>query len=109
VINPSTEFPQQGWELLAFMNSAEAVEAALAGDVRITQREDVNAEVLSADPMLQFVAEEILPITAYRPGLAIYPRIHRPASARATSCRQRDQVSGPSGPTTGADTSTTSG
>lgn len=75
VINPNTEFPQQAWDLLAFMNSADAVEAALAGDVRITQREDVNAEVLSADPMLQFVAEEVLPITAYRPGLAIYPQV----------------------------------
>ncbi len=75
IINPNTEFPQQAWELMAFMNSPEAIEAALAGEARITQREDVNAEVLAGDPMLSFIAEEVLPITAYRPGLAIYPQV----------------------------------
>ncbi len=75
VINPSTEYPQQAWELLAFMNSREAVEAALGDEVRVTQRDDVNAEVLKADPMLEFIAEEVLPITTYRPSLAIYPQV----------------------------------
>jgi multiple sugar transport system substrate-binding protein len=75
VINPNTEFPQQAWELLQFMNSPEAIEALLAGEVRITQRQDVNDRVLSADPMLQFIAEQVLPTTAYRPGLAVYPQV----------------------------------
>jgi len=74
-INPNTEFPQQAWELLAFMNSAEATEALLGGEARITQREDVNATVLADDPMLSYIAEEVLPLTAYRPGLAIYPQV----------------------------------
>jgi multiple sugar transport system substrate-binding protein len=75
VINPGTEFPQQAWELLRFMNSAEATKARLGGTAQVTQREDVNAEVLGNDPMLSFVAEEVLPITRYRPGLADYPKV----------------------------------
>jgi multiple sugar transport system substrate-binding protein len=75
VINPNTEFPQQAWELMMFMNSAEAYEAQLAGVPRITPRDDVNAEALASDPMLSFIAEEVLPITAYRPALALYPQV----------------------------------
>jgi multiple sugar transport system substrate-binding protein len=75
VINPKTEYPQQAWELLQFMNSAEATKERLAGTAQVTQREDVNAEVLKNDPMLNFIAEEVLPITAYRPGLAAYPKV----------------------------------
>lgn len=75
VLNPNTEFPQQAWELLAFMNSPEAYEAQLAGVPRITPREDVNAEALAGDPMLSFIADEVLPVTAYRPALAVYPQV----------------------------------
>lgn len=75
VINPKTEFPQQAWELLAFMNSAEATKERLAGTAQVTQRDDVNAEVLANDPMLGFIAEEVLPITRFRPGLADYPKV----------------------------------
>lgn len=75
VINPKTEFPQQSWELLEFMNSAAAVKAQVADTPEITQREDVNSEVLANDPMLSFIAEEVLPLTRYRPGLADYPKV----------------------------------
>ncbi|MGB9377086.1 MAG: extracellular solute-binding protein [Mycobacteriales bacterium] len=75
VINPNTKYPQQAFELLAFMNSAEAVKAALAGTTRITQRTDVNDEVLKRDPMLQFVASEVAPLGFVRPGLAVYPQV----------------------------------
>jgi len=74
-INPHTKYPQQAWELLQFMNSADAIKAQLAGQARITQRKDVNSEVLSGDPLLSFIAEEVLPLTAYRPGLAQYPQV----------------------------------
>jgi multiple sugar transport system substrate-binding protein len=74
-INPNTKFPQQAWELLQFMNSAEMVKAGLNGAAKITQRSDVNAEVLAGDPMLNFVATKVLPITQYRPGLAEYPQV----------------------------------
>ncbi|TDD70693.1 extracellular solute-binding protein [Jiangella aurantiaca] len=76
VINPNTEFPQQAWELLTFMNSPEAFEALIAGGgARITPRDDVNAQALAGDPLMSFIAEEVLPITAYRPALAIYPQV----------------------------------
>ncbi|GII00072.1 extracellular solute-binding protein [Planobispora takensis] len=75
VLNPFSENPGPAWELLSFMHSAEAVEAELAGAARVTSRTDVNEKVLAGDPMLKFIAEEILPITAYRPGLAVYPQV----------------------------------
>jgi multiple sugar transport system substrate-binding protein len=91
VINPNTKFPQQAWELLQFMNSAEMVKLSLAGAAKITQRNDVNSEVLAGDPMLNFVATKVLPVTQYRPGLAEYPKISA-ALQQATA----DVVSGKS-------------
>ncbi|NUT36671.1 MAG: extracellular solute-binding protein [Hamadaea sp.] len=75
VLNPNSKYPAQAWELLAFMHSAEAVKAELAGAARITARSDVNKEVLAGDPMLSFVSEKVLPLTAYRPPLAVYPQV----------------------------------
>ncbi|TWP54206.1 extracellular solute-binding protein [Lentzea tibetensis] len=75
VVNPNTQYPKQAWEFMQFLNSAEAVKAALAGTAQVTQRNDVNDEVLKGDPMLSFIADEVLPITRYRPGLADYPKV----------------------------------
>ncbi|MFC2359934.1 MAG: extracellular solute-binding protein, partial [Actinomyces dentalis] len=75
VLNPNTADPALAWELLAFMNSAEAFEARAAGTLSISPRNDVNAKLLASDPMLSFVSEQVLPITAYRPGLAQYPQV----------------------------------
>ncbi|MEV4115850.1 extracellular solute-binding protein [Nonomuraea sp. NPDC049695] len=75
VLNPNSKNPKLAWDLLAFMHSAPATKAQLSGQARISSRTDVNDEVLTADPMLKFVADEVLPITAYRPGLAVYPQV----------------------------------
>ncbi len=75
VLNPNSENADLAWELLAFMNSPEAFEARAAGTLSISPRDDVNAELLKSDPMLTFVSEEVLPVTAYRPGLAEYPEV----------------------------------
>ena len=75
VLNPFSKNPTLAWQLLAFLHSAEATTSQLAGQARISSRSDVNAEVLSADPMLKYVSDEVLPITAYRPGLAVYPQV----------------------------------
>jgi len=72
VINPKTKYPQQAWELLQFMVSAEAVKARIGSTPQVSARDDGNAEVLTSDPLLSFIAEEVLPITSYRPGLADY-------------------------------------
>ena len=75
VLNPNTEHPEEAWTLLQFMNSQEATAELVADQPRITQREDVNGEVLSGDPLLSFIADEVLPVTAYRPPLAEYPQV----------------------------------
>lgn len=76
VLNPRTKYPQQAWELLSFMHSAEAVKAEIAGaGVRITERDDVNSEALGNDPLLSFISDKVLPITTFRPGLAVYPQV----------------------------------
>ncbi|WP_214410966.1 extracellular solute-binding protein [Sphaerisporangium fuscum] len=75
VLNPYSKNPKLAWELLSFMHSAEATKQGLAGEARITSRTDVNEEVLKDDPMLSFVSEKVLPITSYRPPLAVYPQV----------------------------------
>lgn len=75
VLNPSSKHPDLAWKLLAFMSSAEAYERFTAATIAITPRADVNARILAADPMLSYVNAEVLPITAYRPGLAAYPEV----------------------------------
>jgi multiple sugar transport system substrate-binding protein len=75
VINPKTKYPKQAWELLQFMNSAQATKARLGDTAQITQRQDVNSEVLKNDSMLSFIADDVLPITRFRPGLADYPKV----------------------------------
>ena len=90
-LNPNTKFPQQAWELMQFMYSPDAVKAQLAGSARITARQDVNKEILSKDPLLSLISDKVLPITAYRPGLAVYPQVSQ-ALQQATA----DIVSGKS-------------
>lgn len=75
VLNPNSDHPEMAWELLAFMNSAEAYEARVADTIMITPRDDVNAEILADDEMLTYISEEVLPITSYRPGVAEYPEV----------------------------------
>jgi multiple sugar transport system substrate-binding protein len=75
VLSPGSQYPQQAWDLLQFMNSKDATIALLGGAARITQRKDVNDEVLKSDPLLSLISQRVLPLTAYRPGFAEYPRV----------------------------------
>lgn len=95
VLNPNSKYPQQAWDLLTFMNSAAAIKALLGGSPRITARNDVNSEVLAGDPMLTFVSQKVLPLTAYRPGLAVYPQVSaalQQATADVVSGKSPDQA-----------------
>ena len=47
--------------------------------------------MLAKDPFLSFVSEKVLPVTHYRPGLAVYPQVSQ-ALQQATA----DVVSGKS-------------
>ena len=75
VLNPHTSHPKEAWQLLAFMSSKDATKAAVATAPRITERSDVNKETLFADPLLGFVSRNVLPITTFRPGFAVYPQV----------------------------------
>ncbi|MFI9507856.1 extracellular solute-binding protein [Nocardia sp. NPDC052566] len=78
VINPKSKNVELAWELLQFMNSTEAFKELFAGGgPRIAARQDVNAEVLGGDPMLTFVSEQILPITALRPAESEYTMVSK--------------------------------
>ncbi|MFI7453238.1 extracellular solute-binding protein [Nonomuraea sp. NPDC049714] len=95
VLNPSSENPRLAWELLSFMHSAEATTSELAGRARVSSRTDVNDEVLAGDPMLSYIADEVLPVTAYRPGLAVYPRVSvllQEATAAIVSGKSPDEA-----------------
>jgi multiple sugar transport system substrate-binding protein len=72
VINPNTKYPQQAWELMQFMSSAAAVKARVGDQPSITERVDVNKELLKNDPMLSFVSNEVIPITRFRPPQSKY-------------------------------------
>lgn len=74
-INPNTEHPEAAWELLSYLGSREAVEAFVALEPRITARTDVNEQAIADDPLLSFVASEVLPLTWYRPGFETYPQV----------------------------------
>ncbi len=90
-LNPNTKYPQQAWELLQFLGSADSINALLHGSAKITARQDVNAQVLAKDPLLSFISTKVLPVTHYRPGLAVYPQVSQ-ALQQATA----DIVSGKS-------------
>ncbi|MGH2736216.1 MAG: extracellular solute-binding protein [Actinomycetota bacterium] len=75
VLNSNTENPEEAWALLSFMGSEESMLDFVEREPRITAREDVNEQVLDEDPLLQFISEETLPITWYRPGFEEYPQV----------------------------------
>jgi multiple sugar transport system substrate-binding protein len=76
VINPHAKDPSLVWDLLSFMGSHDAVKDEVQRTaVGISPRQDVNAEMLAGDPVLNFIATKVLPITDVRPGLAAYPQV----------------------------------
>jgi len=75
VLNPGTKYPQQAFELLSFMASADALKEKLGSTPQISARDDVNAELLTSDPLLAFVAAKVLPVTSYRPSLSEYTQV----------------------------------
>lgn len=75
-VNPNSKHPKEAFELLAFTLSPEALkEETKDGNVRITPRTDVNKEILAGEPLLTFISEKVLPLTAYRPPVAVYPQV----------------------------------
>ena len=75
VLNPNSKNPKEAWALLSFMASKDAVLAYVGKQPQITMRQDVNDATLSSDPLLLWVSQKVLPLTAYRPGFAVYPQV----------------------------------
>lgn len=72
VINPNTEHPQEAWQLLSFMFSAEALNELQAIQPRIRARTDVPVE---GDPIMSRIASEVLLYTTIRPQLPDYNQV----------------------------------
>jgi multiple sugar transport system substrate-binding protein len=72
VLNPNTQHGELAWELLAFMNSQEALSAAQEIQPRIRVRDDVPVPGV---PFLTETAQALGPLTTARPNLAVYPEI----------------------------------
>jgi multiple sugar transport system substrate-binding protein len=75
VLKPNTPNPEVAWAYLSFLGSEEALSNFVEIQPRITARSDVNETAIAADPLLTFIADEILPITWYRPGFEEYPQV----------------------------------
>ncbi|MEV4112017.1 extracellular solute-binding protein [Nonomuraea sp. NPDC049695] len=75
-VSPNSKHPKEAFELAAFTLSPEGLkEETKGGNVRITPRTDVNKEILAGEPLLTYISEKVLPLTAYRPPVAVYPQV----------------------------------
>lgn len=74
-INPHTKHSQTAWDFLTFMNSKAMLLMLEELKPGLSPRTDVNKVALASHPLLRFVADHVLPITAYRPSLAVYPQV----------------------------------
>jgi multiple sugar transport system substrate-binding protein len=96
VLNPNTKFPHQAFELLTFMFSPAILKQKFENQPpQITCREDVNAEILTSDPMLSYIADKVLPVTAFRPARAVYPQVSvalQEATAAVVSGKSPDEA-----------------
>src|SRR6266496_3655040 len=74
-LNPATKYPQQAWELMAYMESQAAQAELSKVEIRVSARDDVNKATLSGDPLLTFIASKVLPLTVYRPSYENYDSV----------------------------------
>ncbi len=73
-INPNTKYPKQAWALLTYLSSYSAVkEYVTVYNPGLSALNNVNKTLSS--PELRFIAQKVLPITAFRPSLAVYPQV----------------------------------
>jgi multiple sugar transport system substrate-binding protein len=76
VLNPHTRNPRLAWELLAFMNSRDALAAFQQIEPRIRVRDDVP---VPGSPFLTETAAALGPLTTARPNEAVYAKISHQA------------------------------
>ncbi|HUY96618.1 MAG TPA: extracellular solute-binding protein [Verrucomicrobiae bacterium] len=74
-INPNSKHPQLAWDLLTYMDSTQSLLRYEPLKQFISSNRSVNKVALASDPLLTFISQKVLPITAYRPSLAVYPQV----------------------------------
>lgn len=72
VLNPNSDHPQEAWELLTFMFTAETIDALQDIQPRIRARVDVP---VTGDTTMTRIVEEVLPFTTIRPQLPEYNQV----------------------------------
>jgi len=92
IISPATKNAKEAWALLQYLNSRDALVNWESRGARLVSRNDVNQSSIN-DPLLKFIATKVLPITATRPGAAVYPQI-----STALQTATENVVSGRSSP-----------
>lgn len=76
VLNPNSANPELAWELLAFMNSQEALAFAQQAQPRIRVRDDVP---VPNNPFLTNTAAALAPLTTARPNQSVYAEVSNQA------------------------------
>lgn len=84
-LNPHTKNPKIAWDLLSYMYSEQSqLQLERMGKPELNSRHDVNTAYLShyctgvskqSCALLRFISNKVLPITAVRPSLAVYPSV----------------------------------
>lgn len=76
VPNPKTKYPAEITDLMELMFSAPAQLVAVKDQAEgIAPRNDVNAQALGSAPLDDYIAKNVMPITAFRPSSALYPQV----------------------------------
>jgi multiple sugar transport system substrate-binding protein len=95
-VNPNSAHPKEAFELAAFTLSPDGLkEETKNGNVRITPRTDVNKEILSGEPLLTYISDKVVPLTAFRPPVAAYTQVSvalQEATAEVVSGKTPDQA-----------------
>lgn len=78
VLSPATDHPQLAWELLKFIGSFEGKMKWMEyKPAAVTARKDVASEspIVSKDFFLGSIGPALAPLSTYRPGFPVYPKI----------------------------------
>jgi multiple sugar transport system substrate-binding protein len=95
-VNPNSKHAKEAFELATFTLSPDGLkEETKNGNVRITPRSDVNKEILAGEPLLTYISEKVVPLTAFRPAVAAYTQVSvalQEATAEVVGGKTPDQA-----------------
>ncbi|MEW6277626.1 MAG: extracellular solute-binding protein [Candidatus Eremiobacterota bacterium] len=74
ILNQNSAHPEASWQVLRLMASRRSQEVRMELSPFVPPRTDLTG-LLGDDPVLQRQLREALPLTTFRPGLPLYPRV----------------------------------